>query len=151
MTRPRPAALAAAILLLAGALTGCSAILPEVYGPERGQDGRVAKMQEAAATWLAVGDCFRFADEEDLGRVTLLPCSTAHDWEVIAQGDLTLREEKELGVQSVVSGYCADPFAAFAETAGDDAWQQFLLSQAERENRTVTVYTCIATATVPEP
>jgi len=133
-------------------LGGCSALLPEVYGPERGPDGRVAEATEAAATFLTVGDCFGFPVEGDLARVTLVPCAQSHDWEVIAQGDLTLREEKELGVQNAVSGHCADPFAAFEAANADGApWQQFLLSEAKRGERTVTVYTCVATVTVPEP
>ncbi len=148
--RSLAAALAAGLLLTAA---GCSALLPERFGPERGPDGRVTEPVEAAATWLVPGDCFDFVDDGDHARVTLTPCSGAHDWEVIAQGDLTLREEKETGPQNAVSAKCEEPFAAFAERADGGArpWQQFLLSEAERENRTVTVYTCIATTTVEEP
>jgi hypothetical protein len=145
-------ALAAAAALIA-TLAGCSALLPEVYGPERGSDGQVLEASDAAATFLVVGDCFGFTTDGDLSRVTIVPCSQDHDWQVIEQGDLTLREEREIGTQNAVSAKCAEPFTAFEAAAGDGTrpWQQFLLSEAERENRTVTVFTCVATATVPEP
>lgn len=140
---------AAALIMVAG----CSALLPEVYGPERGADGQVVEVSEAAATFLVDGDCFGFTTEGDLSRVTIVPCSQDHDWQVIAQGDLTLREEKETGTQNAVSEKCTEPYAAFEATAaeGTRPWQQFLLSEAERENRTVTVFTCVATETVPRP
>jgi len=135
------------------ALTGCSALLPEVYGPARGDDGQVVEVSEAAATFLQREDCFAFTTEGDLSRVTISPCSQPHDWVVIEQGDLTLREEKETGIQNAVSAKCAEAFAAFEAAApeGSDPWQQFLLSEAERDHRTVTVFTCVATVTVPEP
>lgn len=142
---------AASITVLA--LGGCSALLPELYGPQRGADGRVTEAVEASATFLAVGDCFDFASD-DLATVTIVPCTESADWTVIAQGDLTLREEKELGTQLAVSGHCAEPFAAFETAAADDPdadpWQQFLLAEAERGERTVTVYTCVATVSAPQ-
>ncbi len=144
-------ALAAATAVIA--VSGCSALLPEVYGPERGTDGQVVEASDAAATFLVDGDCFGFTTEGDLSRVTIVPCSDAHDWQVIEQGDLTLREEKETGIQNAVSAKCAEPYAEFEAAAATDAkpWQQFLLSEAERDDRTVTVFTCVATETVPRP
>jgi len=145
--------IAAALAVAALALAGCSALLPEVYGPERGADGQVVEESEAAATFLQPDDCFGFTVDGDLSRVTIVPCSQEHDWVAIAQGDLTLRDEKEVGIQNAVSEKCAEPFAAFEAAApeGTDPWQQFLLSEAERDDRTVTVYTCVATVTIPEP
>lgn len=146
-------AMAAAVAVSTVALTGCSALLPEVYGPERDADGQVVKATDAAATFLRPNDCFRFTTDGDLSRVTIVPCSESHDWVVLAQGDLTLREQKQTDIQITVSAKCAEPFAAFAAAApaGSAPWQQFLLEEVKRDDRTVTVYSCVATVTVAEP
>jgi len=143
-------------LLLAALLSGCSAIngflhdtFPDQFGPERGADGRVASSVNAHSYYLEIGDCFSFPDPSNHNEVTIVPCSQDHLLQVIGQGELTLQEERTQGAQNAVSAKCADAFAAFKESApaGSHPDQEFVITQAEEDGRTVTKYSCAASLT----
>jgi len=152
----RPVATLAAAVLVAAALSGCSQIntflhdtFPDQFGPERGADGQVASPVDAHATYLVKGDCFSFIDPDDRTEVTIIPCSQEHAFEVIGQGDVSLQEEKTLGIQNAVSAKCAEPFEAFkaAAPAGSRPDQEFLITERKEGERTVTQYSCTASLT----
>jgi len=144
---------AAAGVAVLGALSGCSTInsflhdtFPDQFGPQRDANGRVEAPVNAHSYYLEVGDCFSFPDPSDHNEVTIVPCAEDHLLQVIGQGELSLQEERTLGAQNAVSAKCADPFAAFEQSApaGSHPDQEFLITQAEVDGRTVTKYSCAA-------
>ncbi len=156
MRHRRPVAAIAAALLVAAALSGCSQInsflhdtFPDQFGPERGTDGRVSEAVDAHANYLTTGDCFSFIDPSDRTEVTIEPCAQEHAFQVIGQGDVSLQDEKTLGIQNAVSAKCAEPFEAFkaAAPAGSRPDQEFLITERKEGERTVTQYSCTASLT----
>ncbi len=149
----RPIATVAAALIVGAALTGCSAInsflhdtFPDQFGPQRDAEGRVSAAVDAHVTYLETGDCFSFVDPADRTEVTIIPCAQEHAFEVIGQGEVTLQEEKTLGIQTAVSAKCAEPFATFKAAApeGSQPDQEFLISERKEGERTGTQDSCTA-------
>ena len=156
MRAARLTATAAALVLVAAALTGCAQIngflhdsFPDQFGPLRGDDGRVATAIEAHSYYLETGDCFDFPDPEVRTEVRLVPCADEHEFEVIGQGTITLQEEKTQGLQVAASAKCAEPFEEFRANApaGSRPDQEFLISEQKSGDRTVTEYVCAAALT----
>jgi len=151
-----PVALIAAALLVGATLTGCSSVdsflhetFPDQFGPQRGSDGRVAEPALAHSFYLEQGDCFSFPDDAVRTEVEIVPCADEHAFEAIGQGEVTLQEQKTLGLQVAISGKCAEPFEAFkaAAPAGTRPDQEFLVSEEKVGDRTVTEYICAAALT----
>jgi len=152
----RPVAAIAAVLIAGTALTGCSSVegflhdtFPDQFGPLRGDDGRVVAAVTAHSYYLEAGDCFDFPDPEVRTEVEIVPCDGAHTFEAIGQGEVSLQEERTIGIQAAVSSKCAEPFEAFrAEApAGTRPDQEFLVSEQKNGDRTVTEYICAAALT----
>jgi len=157
MRRIRMGAAAAAIAAIA-LLSGCSEVnaflheqFPDQFGPNRGADGRVEAPVVAHSAHLTVGDCFDFTDAADRAEVRIVPCGLEHTFEVIGQGDITMQERYDANgdLQLAVATECAQPFEAFKAAApeGSRPNQEFLITEREEGERTLTVYSCIAALT----
>jgi len=151
-----PVALIAAAVLATVALTGCSAVdgflhdtFPDQFGPKRSADGRVSEPSLAHSFYLERGDCFNFPDPDVRTEVEIVPCTDDHMFEAIGQGEVTLQEQKTLGLQDAISAKCAEPFEAFKASApvGTRPDQEFLVSEEKIGDRTVTEYICAAALT----
>ncbi len=152
----RVAGTAVAGVALVLLLTGCSQVntflhstFPDQFGPERGSDGRVEAQVAAHSYYLEIGDCFDFPDDSNHNEVTIIPCDQDHVFQVIGQGELTLEELTTLGDQAAASADCADAFTAFKQNApaGSHPDQEFVITQAQQDGKTVTKYSCAATLT----
>jgi len=151
-----PVALIASALIVGATLTGCATVdsflhetFPDQFGPKRGSDGRVTEPALAHSFYLEQGDCFNFPDDAARTEVEIVPCSDDHAFEAIGQGEVTLQEQKTLGLQTAISAKCADPFEAFKANApvGTRPDQEFLVSEEKIGDRTVTEYICAAALT----
>lgn len=155
--RHRRAVTAVVVALVASvSLVGCSAVngflhqtFPDQFGPERGADGRVVAEVTAHSFYLEAGDCFDFPDPEVRTEVRIVPCEQEHAFEAIGQGEVTLQEQKTLGLQTAVSAKCAEPFEAFRAAApvGTRPDQEFIISEQQDGDRIVTEYICAAALT----
>lgn len=152
----RTVALATAGILVAVALSGCSAVngflhdtFPDQFGPLRGDDGRVTTEVTAHSYYLEAGDCFDFPDPDVRTEVRIVSCDDEHTFEVIGQGEITLQEETTQGLQLTASTKCAEAFETFRANApaGSRPDQEFLISEQEIDGRTVTEYVCAAALT----
>ena len=151
-----PVALIASALLVGASLAGCSAVdsflhetFPDQFGPQRGSDGRVTAPTVAHSFYLEKGDCFNFPDPDVRTEVEIVPCADEHMFEAIGQGEVTLQEQKTVGLQDAISAKCAEPFEAFKASApvGTRPDQEFLVSEEKIGERTVTEYICAAALT----
>lgn len=131
------------------ALAGCSLLSPAVLGPPRDADGRVTEPAEINSSQLLVGDCFSFVEGTNMA--TVVPCSVEHTHIVISDGDLDDAAIAEAGgLQNAVNAACDEPFAEFKAAAAEGVKpeQQFLVSEFERDDVTLTKYSCVATDAV---
>lgn len=151
-----PVVLLASAILIGGGLTGCSAVdgflhetFPDQFGPKRAADGRVTETAIAHSFYLEKGDCFNFPDPSVRTEVELVPCTHDHMFEAIGQGEVSLQEQKTIGLQEAISSKCAEPFEAFRMNApvGTRPDQEFLVSEEKIGDRTVTEYICAAALT----
>lgn len=78
-----------------------------------------------------------------------MPCADDHAFEAISQGEITLQEQKTLGLQAAISAKCAEPFETFKANAPDGTRpdQEFLVSEEKIGDRTVTEFICAAALT----
>lgn len=148
-----PVALLASAIVVGATLTGCAGVddflhetFPEQFGPKRGTDGRVSEPAVAHSFYLERGDCFNFPDPDVRTEVEIVPCASEHAFEAIGQGEVSLQEEKTLGLQNAISAKCAEPFAAYEASApvGMRPNQEFLVSEEKVGDRTITEYICAA-------
>ena len=140
----RPIAATAALVTLAGVLTGCSLF----GGLNRDDSGQVTESSEIKSTELLTGDCFSYiGDGTDLSKVTINPCSADHTFKVLAEGTLTTTQVDEAGgLQNAVSASCAEIFTTFKTGLGDGlkTEQSFLVSNETVDGVEVTAYSCVA-------
>ena len=127
-------------------LAGCSLLSPAVVGATRDSDGRVTEPAEINSSTLQVGDCFSFVEGTNMATVT--PCASEHTHIVIGDGELDAAAIADAGgLQNAVNAACDEPFAEFKAAAADGVKpeQQFIVSEFERDNATLTKYSCVAT------
>jgi len=153
-------AVATAAAIVAG-LSGCSQLntmlheqFPDTFGPDRGENGVVTAPVAAHTKYLEVGDCFDFefphaddpAETDDPTRVIIKPCGDDHIFEVIGQGEVDLVDEQTLGLDVAISTQCAEPFEVWSASApeGVRTDQEFLVREEKIDERTKTLYTCVA-------
>ena len=149
-------ALIASTLFVGVSLAGCATVdsflhetFPDQFGPKRGSSGQVTEPALAHSFYLEQGDCFSFPDNDVRTEVEIVPCTQEHAFEAIGQGEVTLQEQKTLGMQTAISAKCAEPFEAFKAKApaGTRPDQEFLVSEEKIGERTVTEYICAAALT----
>ena len=141
----RPLIASAALVTLAGVLTGCSLF----GGLERDDAGQVLESAEIKSTELLTGDCFSYiGDGSDLSKVTITPCADDHTYIVLAAGDLTTAQvDAAGGLQNAVSGACNDTFTTFKAgltEGGLKTKQEFLVSTKTVDEVEVQDYSCVA-------
>jgi len=140
----RPIAATAALVTLAGILTGCSLF----GGITRDDTGQVTESSEIKSTELLTGDCFSYiGDGSDLSKVTINPCSAEHSFKVLAEGTLTTTQVDEAGgLQNAVSASCAEVFTTFKTSLAEGlkTEQSFLVSSETVDDVEVTAYSCVA-------
>ena len=140
----RPIAATAALVTLAGILTGCSLF----GGITRDDTGQVTESSEIKSTELLTGDCFSYiGDGSDLSKVTINPCSAEHSFKVLAEGTLTTTQVDEAGgLQNAVSASCAEVFTTFKTSLAEGlkTEQSFLVSSETVDDLEVTAYSCVA-------
>ncbi len=137
-------------------MSGCSSVntflhntFPDQFGPQRGSDSRVEASTNAHSYYLEIGDCFDIPDPSNQNEVVIIPCAQDDVCQVIGKGELTLQEEKQQGIQDTVSAKCADAFATWKQNAPTGSYpdQEFVITQAKEDGRTVTKYSCAASLT----
>lgn len=141
---PRLLVAAAACAAVAVSLTGCS-----ILEPTRDAEGRVVAPLDARASQLRVGDCFVFQDEDDLSRVTIVPCAQPHSHLVIDQGEATpARIKLAGGLQNALSVLCAPSYQRHLATLpeGAEPEQEFLASMVVRDGYDYADYSCVVAA-----
>lgn len=152
----RPVALIAVAVFAGSALAGCATVdrflhdtFPDQFGPQREANGRVSAPVHAHSFYLERGDCFNFPDEAVRTEVEIVPCTDEHAFEAIGQGEVTLQEQKTIGLQAAISAKCAEPFERFKANApvGTRPDQEFMVSEEKVGERTVTEYICAAALT----
>lgn len=140
----RPLIASAALVTLAGVLTGCSLF----GGLERDDAGQVLESAEIKSTELLTGDCFSYiGDGGDLSKVTITPCADDHTYIVLAQGNLSVDDVSAAGgLQNAVSAACTETFTAFKEglAEGLKTKQEFLVSNKTVDGAEVSAYSCVA-------
>jgi len=140
----RPIAATAALVTLAGILTGCSLF----GGIARDSSGQVTEDAEIKSTELLTGDCFTYiGDGSELSKVTINPCTAEHSFKVLATGSLTTTQVDEAGgLQNAVSSACSEIFTTFKASLGDGlkTEQSFLVSNETVDGVEVTSYSCVA-------
>ncbi len=112
----RAAGVAASALVLATALTGCSA-LSGLFGSPAARDSDTREIVEAgnqSAFSMLVGDCFNDTTGEELSEVPAVPCSEPHDNEVYYIFDLDFPAwPGQTEIQNASDAGCIAEFAAF--------------------------------------
>jgi len=140
----RPLIATAALVTLAGVLTGCSLF----GGLERDSSGQVTESSDIKSTELLTGDCFSYiGDGSDLSKVTIAPCAADHTYIVLAQGTLTVDAVNTAGgLQNAVSAACTESFTTFKEglAEGLKTKQEFLVSNKTVDGAEVSAYSCVA-------
>ena len=144
MSSPLRAAIILATLVVSTSLlAGCSLL---GGGPARDDSGQVLESADIKSTELLVGDCFAYLGD-DLGMVTINPCSAEHTHIIIGQGTLTSTVIDEAGgLQNAVSAACNESFTTFKTTIaeGVKTAQEFLVSTRTVDEVEVQSYSCVA-------
>lgn len=139
--------IAASVLGVALLTNGC-ALLDS--GPERNSQGQVSESVTIPARDLLKGDCFTFnsADGGIVEQVTVMPCSEAHDYIIIGQGNLPWRTVSEAGsLQNAISAACAPEFELFKAAIEGDIRpkQEFMVFPESDKASADQLYSCIST------